>query len=141
MWYTLFVQEDGAYITHTPTLTLPTDTIGVTTTPQEPDFVTQQWDATARAWATRPNTTRTVLSRREFRRRFTWSERIAIRVAMRTHAELTVRAALEEADVELSDSGAIEVDHADTAAILQMLVSFALLAPERVVDILAPVAE
>lgn len=136
-WYTLFHQDTGALIASTPRPTTPTETIGVITTDGEPDLGAVTWDPVSRSWMALPVTGRLVVSRREFRRRFSWAERVAIRVAMRTHADLTVRASLEEVDVELSDSTAIELDHPDTAAVLQMLVSLALLAPERPAEILA----
>jgi hypothetical protein len=137
-WYTLFYQHSGVWIAATPKPTEPTETIGVITTETEPDLTVVAWDADARSYVPLPPTGRTVLSRREFRRRFTWNERVAIRRAMRTHADLNVRAQLEELDVELSDSTGIEVDHPDTAAALAMYVSLDLLDADRPAEILAP---
>jgi hypothetical protein len=137
-WFTLFDQATGAFIATTPKPTTPTETVGVVSTETEPDLTVVAWDADSRSYVPLPPSGRTVLSRREFRRRFTWNERVAIRRAMRTHEDPDVRAELEELDVELSDSAAVEVDHADTAAALQRYVVHGLLDEARIAVILAP---
>jgi hypothetical protein len=137
MWYTLFEQESGAYVTHTPKLTAPSETIGVTTTPQEPDLVTQQWDATARAWEQRPSLTRTVFSRKEFLDRFTLSE-LGAAMLLRRSTTPEVVGAIETFVLYVQVSGAIELTDAQTIAGVDFLATAGVLTSARRTAILTP---
>jgi hypothetical protein len=78
-----------------------------------------------------------LLTRLEFRWRYTLAEQIAIDIAMTTHADETVRATLRVLASSLSD--ATEIDPADPRTIqgVQYHAAVGLIAPGRVAEILA----
>ncbi len=78
-----------------------------------------------------------LLTRLEFRWRYTLAEQIAIEVAMTTHADATVRATLRVLASSLSE--ATEIDPADPRTVqgVQYHATLGLITAERVAEILA----
>jgi hypothetical protein len=78
-----------------------------------------------------------LLTRLEFRWRYTLAEQIAIEVAMATHEDATVRATLRVLSSSLSE--ATEIDPADARTVqgVQYHAALGLIAAERVAEILA----
>jgi hypothetical protein len=136
-WYTLFHQDTGALIAATPKPTLPTETIGVITTPAEPNLTLVQWDAASRSWAAIPVTGRLVLSRKEFLDRFTSAE-LGGAMALRRASDLAVYGAIESFVLYVTVSTAIELDDPKVEEGLQFLVTMGILTTTRVTAILTP---
>lgn len=136
-WYTLFAQESGALIAPTPKPTLPTESIGVITTPSEPDLTLVQWDAASRSWAAIPVTGRLVLSRKEFLDRLTSAE-LGGAMALRRSTDLAIYGAIESFALYVTVSTAIELDDPKVEEGLQFLVTMGVLTTPRVTVILAP---
>ncbi|HYW49042.1 MAG TPA: hypothetical protein VE861_00475 [Gemmatimonadaceae bacterium] len=137
-WYTLFHQDTGAFIAATPKPTTPTETIGVITTPEEPDLTTATWDAESRSYVALA-LSRLVLSRKEFLDRLTSTE-LSGAMALRRSSDLTVFGAIESFVLYVTVSTAIELDDPKVAEGLGFLVTVGVLQPARVPIILAPEA-
>lgn len=137
MWYTLFQQDNGAYIVTTPRPTVPTEAIGVITTEVEPDPAAVQWDADTRSWVPLPPTGRVVLSRKEFLDRLTTAE-LGGAMALRRSPDLAVYGAIESFVLYVTVSAAIELDDPKVAEGLDFLATMGVLDPARIAAILTP---
>jgi hypothetical protein len=136
-WYTLFRQDTGAYVTHTPRETLTTDSIGVVTRPTEPDEAAEQWNATLRMWEPSPTRTRNTLSRKEFLDQFTSAE-LGAAMALRRSTDLAIFGAIESFILYVTVSGAIELDSPQVIAGLAFLVTVGVLDAGRPAVIRTP---
>lgn len=136
-WFTLFYQDSGAWIAATPKPTDPTETIGVITTPAEPDMAAVAWDPALRAYVALPSTGRLVISRTEFLERFTGEELGAALVLLRSTDDATF-AALVGFLLYIVASTAIDLQHGKVTGGLAFLVSHGVVAAERVAVITAP---
>jgi hypothetical protein len=84
-------------------------------------------------------TPRPVLSRLQFRWRYTLAEQVAIEVAEDSHADPTVRATLRVLRQSLAEAQDIDPTDPRTVQGVQYHAALGLIAPERVAQILAPV--
>ena len=101
--------------------------------------VTHDWDASTADWVAKGPTLRYVLSRLEFRWRYTLAEQLGIELAERTHETATVRATLAVLRQSLAESTEIDVRDPRTVQGVQYHASIGLIATDRVTQILAPV--
>ena len=94
------------------------------------------WSPTALDWVVPADSTRR-LTRLEFRWRYTLAEQVAIEVAEREHADVTVRATLAILRMSLAEATEIDVTDPRTAQGVQYHASIGSIAPTRVAEILA----
>lgn len=131
MWYTLFFQESGAYMSHTPVATTPNSVFGVVSRPTEPNEVTEQWNATTRSWVLKPGITARVLSRKEFLDRFTQTE-LTTCMALLRNTDNVIYGAFASFVLYVVVSTAIDLDEAQTVAGLAFLNALGILSVLRV---------
>lgn len=136
-WYTLFNQETGALIAPTPKATLPTATIGVLITPDEPDQAANDWNAVSRSWVPKPNPTRTLISRKDFLDQFTEAE-LSAAMQLRRSSDLAVYGAIEVFVLYVKVSTAIDLNDPKLIAGLDFLVAVGVLASTRPAQIRTP---
>jgi alpha-D-ribose 1-methylphosphonate 5-phosphate C-P lyase len=136
-WYTLFNQETGALIAPTPKVTLPTATIGVLITPEEPDQAANDWNAVSRSWVPKPNPTRVIISRKDFLDQFTAAE-LSAAMQLRRSSDLAVFGAIESFVLYVMVSTAIDLNDPQVIAGLDFLVTVGVLAPTRPAQIRTP---
>lgn len=96
------------------------------------------WDVGVRDWVIPAPVPSDVLSRLQFRWRYTLAEQVAIDVAEATHPDPTVRATLRVLRASLAEATEIRLSDPRTVQGVQYHASLGLIAPERVAEILAP---
>ncbi len=136
-WNTVFRQDTGALHVITPRPFTPTAEYGVITTAAEPDEVATLWNAATRAWAPRPNPTRSIISRKDFLDQFTTAE-LSAAMQLRRSSDLAIYGAIESFVLYVTVSAAIDLDDAQVIAGLAFLVTVGVLAASRPAVIRTP---
>ena len=105
---------------------------------QSPPALPYVWSPSALDWVVPVTTPPDVLSRLQFRWRYTLAEQVAIEVAEMTHESATVRATLRVLRASLTEATEIRLSDPRTVAGVQYHASLGLITAERAVEILTP---